>query len=263
MTFENAWTCTVVLLLVAGILGCGDEQGPIADETTIVTDRPGLDGSQPNTSNDAAEIQKLIPEASAMARQDMERLATYPTPPKEADVEEKSLTLMLLTLNPASSQQPASSHGDEPVSKPIEKTSTEQALPEPAGPTEEASSAESQLPEPANDNRKEQFQFLTPRIPKPSRIAQEIYRGTRQPDGTIVPQGPVTFLHADRITDCSCEADGDTAKGTVSFEVSQLYQGKVDYVAKRRGGSWQIQEFIMSAYDIHLVRNAEGKWEKK
>ena len=78
----------------------------------------------------------------------------------------------------------------------------------------------------------------------------------------VAPQGPVTFLHADRITGCTCEVNGDTAKGTVSFEVPELYRGKVDYAAKRKDGTWQIQEFIMSAYDIHVIRNEEGKWQK-
>jgi hypothetical protein len=224
---------------------------------------PELSSPQPNADDVAAEIRKLIPEASAMARQDLERLATYSTAPKEADVEEKSLTLMLFTLNLPAARRPTGSNVDEVVSKPSEKASIEQILPEPAGPVEEPPFAESQLPALANDQRKEQFQFLTSRIPKPARIAQEIYRGTRQPDGTIAPQGSVTFLHADRITGCSCKVDGDTATGTVAFEVPELYRGKVDYVAVRKDDSWQIREFIMSAYGIHLVRDAEGKWKKK
>ena len=260
MTFEKALTCSAVVLLAAGIVGCGDEQGPLADGTANVADRSGSDVSQttPEISHDAAEIRKLIPQASAMAWPDMQKLVTSPTPPKEADVEEKSLTLLLFTLASASSQRASNSEKAER----IENASTARDLPVPADPSTEPPLAESQVPALANDAREEQFQFLSPRIPKPARLAQEVCRGVGQGDN-FVPQGPITFLHADRITDCSCEVNGDTAKGTVSFEVPDLYRGKVDYVAERKDDAWRIHEFVMSAYGIHIVRNAEGRWEKK
>ncbi len=108
---------------------------------------------------------------------------------------------------------------------------------------------------------KEQFQFLKS-APKPSDIAKEVYRvGMRIGRFTLL-HGPVTFIHADRITDFTCNVTGDMAKGTVSFKVPDLYQGKVDYVAKRKDGKWKIEQFMLPAYDIHIVRNAEGTWGK-
>lgn len=70
--------------------------------------------------------------------------------------------------------------------------------------------------------------------PKPGDIAREVYRlGMRIGEFTLL-NGPVTFTHADRITDFTCDVEGDVAKGTVSFKVPDLYQDKVDYVAKRK-----------------------------
>ena len=166
-------------------------------------------------SDTASEIMKLIPEASAMARQDMEKLARSPTAPKALEIVEKSLTLMLLAL------------------------------------------------EPKDDNQaKEQFQLIAKGISRPTEIVQEIYSGREFPEGTK-PGGLVTLIHADRITDFTCEADGDTATGAVSFEVPKLYQGKVNYLARRRNGKWEIEEFMMPAYDVHIVRDEKGIWIDK
>ena len=169
--------------------------------------------SRPKTTDDATVIRKLIPAASAMARQDMDKLARSHTIPKASDIEEKSLTLMFLTL-------------------------------------------------PLTDDKeaKEQFRYLTKVIPPPADIAREFYRGDLRVGKVTLSKGPVTCIHADRITDCTCKVDGDVAKGTVSFEVPRLYKGKVEYVAKRKDDKWQIEEFIMSAYGIHVVRNARGMW---
>jgi hypothetical protein len=71
------------------------------------------------------------------------------------------------------------------------------------------------------------------------------------------------MIHADRITDCTCTVDGDTATGTVSFMVPKLYQGQVNYVARRREGKWKIEEFIMPLHKIHIAVADNGKWVQK
>ena len=43
----------------------------------------------------------------------------------------------------------------------------------------------------------------------------------------------MTLVHADRIRGVTCEVKGDTATGTVSYEVPKLYRGKFNYVAQR------------------------------
>ena len=73
----------------------------------------------------------------------------------------------------------------------------------------------------------------------------------------------MTFVHTDRITDFTCIVHADKAAGTVSFKVTGLYQGKVDYIAQRLGGKWFIVEFIMPAYGIHIVRADNGQWKEK
>jgi hypothetical protein len=186
------------------------------NQTTPLRESPKQPVKRDSPKDDAARIRELVPAASAMARQDMDKLARSPTAPKASDLEEKSLTLMLFTLKPKD--------------------------------TEEA---------------KQQFRFLTEGTPKPTAIAREIYRVAMRVGNVSLLKGPVTFVNADRITDFTCEVDGDTAEGSVSFKVPELYQGKVDYVARRKEDEWQIEEFVMSTYDIHLVRNTEGTWEEK
>ena len=71
------------------------------------------------------------------------------------------------------------------------------------------------------------------------------------------------MIHADRITGCTCEVQGDTATGVVSYKVPKLYQGQIEYVAKRKGDTWEITEFIMPVRKIHVVRSKKGAWELK
>ena len=72
-----------------------------------------------------------------------------------------------------------------------------------------------------------------------------------------------TFIHADRITRCTCTAKGDAASGTVHFRVSDLYEGDVDYLAKRQKGKWHITEFRLPRYGFRVVRNPKGLWKKQ
>lgn len=74
---------------------------------------------------------------------------------------------------------------------------------------------------------------------------------------------PFTCVRADRITGCTCTVKEDTATGTVSFQVPDLYAGKFDYVAKRNQGKWQIVELMMPARKIHIVRNEKGTWSPR
>jgi hypothetical protein len=97
---------------------------------------------------------------------------------------------------------------------------------------------------------------------KPGRLLAEWSRSTAA-DGVAVPKGLITAIHADRITGLTCKVEGDKATGTVSFKVPHLYQGKVDYVARRTGGKWQIVEFHLPGRGVHIVRNPKGMWEQQ
>ena len=113
-----------------------------------------------------------------------------------------------------------------------------------------------------DEKAKEQFRFLTDGYPRPSTLARELSRVRRTGKRRILLE-PVTFIHANRITDFTCQVNADKAVGTVAFKVPKLYQGKVDYVARRFGGKWFISEFIVPAYGIHLVRGDGGYWKVK
>ena len=70
-------------------------------------------------------------------------------------------------------------------------------------------------------------------------------------------KAPSTFIHADRSTDLEFKIDNDTAQGTFSFLVTDLYKGKIGYRAKLTESDWRITEFLLPAHGIHLVRDAE------
>lgn len=112
--------------------------------------------------------------------------------------------------------------------------------------------------------QRDQFRYLLAggSPPKPSDLAREVCRERRTGTRRIV-LAPVTFIHEDRITECVCEVEGNVASGTVAFKVPQLYQGKVDYVARRIEGKWFITEFIMPAHGVHVVRSDDGRWKEK
>ena len=112
-----------------------------------------------------------------------------------------------------------------------------------------------------DEKAEEQFRYLTDRYPSPSDLSREAYRTRRHGKRSIL-LAPVTFIHEDRITDFVCKVDGDVATGTVSFRVPELYEGKVDFVARRFRQGWGILEFRMPAYGIHIVRTKHGLWKE-
>ena len=113
-----------------------------------------------------------------------------------------------------------------------------------------------------NDKRKQQFRFVTKGFPKASDIVSEVYRD-RRIGGLTVAKKPVTIIHLDRITACTAKVEDDRATGTVTFKVPDLYEGKVDYVAQRKEDQWQIVQFMMPAFEIHITRGENGKWKSK
>jgi hypothetical protein len=173
-----------------------------------------LAASRSVSADDAAEIKKLIPSASAMKRADFERLVSAAAPRVDL-IEEKTLTLMILSI----------------------KITSEEA-----------------------EKKRDEFQFLTEGgAARASDLANEIYRATRIGKFRLVTS-PVTAIHADRIADLTCEVRDATAEGVVSFAVPKLYQGKARYLARRSNGKWCIDEFMMPAHGIHVVRNAKNHW---
>jgi hypothetical protein len=109
---------------------------------------------------------------------------------------------------------------------------------------------------------REQFRFLKAPHPKPSELADELYR-TKKTGKRVILLQPITFIHADRITDLTCEVKDDAASGSVSFKVPELYQGKVDYKARKHEGRWYVVEFGLPAYSMSVAIGNDGQWKMK
>ena len=107
----------------------------------------------------------------------------------------------------------------------------------------------------ASDKEKKQadFQPLMEGEFGPVSIANEVGR-VRRRDRRLIPYEPMTCIHLDRITDCTCKIDGDTATGTVSFKVPGLYEGRSQFYAERLDGDWFICKFSMPSLDVDIGR---------
>jgi serine/threonine protein kinase len=95
------------------------------------------------------------------------------------------------------------------------------------------------------------FHYAEPR-PKPYQIAEAIWISKGK--------GYASFIQPEYITDCSVQQEGDTAHGTVSFSVEELYAGKADYVARRSDGSWIVEELHLPNLGVSLQRGGDGDW---
>src|SRR5690606_12191866 len=108
----------------------------------------------------------------------------------------------------------------------------------------------------------EQFRYLTDTLPKPSEIAEEMYRTIGAGNFRILT-APVTMIQAERITKFEAKVEGDNAAGTFAFKVPELYEGNADFVANRKDGSWRIDELMLPKLKIHIARDAKGVWSHK
>ncbi len=115
-------------------------------------------------------------------------------------------------------------------------------------------------PPAGNKTAQDTFRCLTEGPPKPASLVGEIQRTV-----SVGPlhgrSGLVTSLHYERITRCTCDVDGDVARGIVAFSVPGLYAGKVGYVATRQDGQWNITEFDLPGYGIKTVLGEDGVWK--
>jgi len=107
----------------------------------------------------------------------------------------------------------------------------------------------------ASDEEKTQVDFRPLKEGKftAASIAGEVAR-IRKGDLRRIPYEAMTCIHLDRITDCTCNFNGDIATGTVSFRAPGLYEGKARFVAMRHDGEWFICEFSMPSLNIDIVR---------
>jgi hypothetical protein len=108
-----------------------------------------------------------------------------------------------------------------------------------------------------------EFEYLKPLFETNQVMGQEMARGAQLVDADR-KKGPITLLHADRITDFTCTADGKhAARGAISFEVPDGYRGQVQFSARRADQKWQIHQFQLPAYGINLILDENGVWRKE
>jgi hypothetical protein len=103
------------------------------------------------------------------------------------------------------------------------------------------------------------FRFLGETI-NVAKIASAI-SGAKDDEGKYGPTA--TVIHPEYITDCTCKVAGNTATGVVSFKVEKVYEGKVEYTARKKDGKWRIEEFRLPEFKTTLALGADGKWVKK
>jgi len=114
---------------------------------------------------------------------------------------------------------------------------------------------------------RKEFRYLdTAGLPKPAKLAQEIAGSrwaTRSKIARALLRPYATMIHANRITSVTCKVEGDRATGAVSFRVPELYEGRIPYVARRKGEAWQIVEFRLPGHGFRVLRDAKGKWKRE
>jgi len=93
-------------------------------------------------------------------------------------------------------------------------------------------------------------------IPRPAELARAMVRGQ---DADEAPYA--SFLWPENITAVTREARGDTITGAVSFREKGLYEGTVEYTARRRADGWRVEEFRLPASGYRTTRMPAGTWK--
>jgi hypothetical protein len=75
-------------------------------------------------------------------------------------------------------------------------------------------------------------------------------------------KGYASFIQPKYITECSCESTAGGAEGVVAFK-TDLFAGRIHFVARRANDGWIISEFRLPQYKIRVVRGKDGGWVQK
>ena len=98
-----------------------------------------------------------------------------------------------------------------------------------------------------------EFRFLEDAI-TPSDIAQAMWISK--------DKGYASFIQPKYITDCTCESTAERAEGVVSFK-SDLFAGRIPFVAQATKDGWVITEFRLPQYKTRVVRGKDGVWSQE
>jgi len=69
-------------------------------------------------------------------------------------------------------------------------------------------------------------------------------------------------LQLEYIAECTYESTADKAKGVVTFK-NDVYEGRIQFAARKLKTGWTITEFNMPHNKIRVVRGDDGKWIQK
>jgi hypothetical protein len=97
----------------------------------------------------------------------------------------------------------------------------------------------------------EEIKFLAPE--RPAEFVDAITKS--------LSAGHVTCIQPEYITDFTCSVEGTTARGAVSFSAPKVYSAKVDYVARKANGAWQIDEFHFPKRGLSTKLGKDGLWQ--
>jgi len=75
-------------------------------------------------------------------------------------------------------------------------------------------------------------------------------------------KGYASFIQPEYITDCTCQSTAERAEGVVTFE-SDLFAGRIPFVAQAAKEGWIITEFRLPQYKTRVVRNKDGLWSQE
>lgn len=71
-----------------------------------------------------------------------------------------------------------------------------------------------------------------------------------------------SFIQPKHITDCTCKSTAERAEGVVTFK-SDLFAGRIPFVAEATKDGWVITEFRLPKYKTKVVRGKDGIWKQQ
>ena len=75
-------------------------------------------------------------------------------------------------------------------------------------------------------------------------------------------KGYASFIQPKYITECTCESTAERAEGVVTFK-SDLFAGRIPFVAQATKDGWVITEFRLPQYKTKVVRGKDGVWQQE
>ena len=75
-------------------------------------------------------------------------------------------------------------------------------------------------------------------------------------------KGYASFIQPNYITECTCESTAERAEGVVTFK-SDLFAGRIPFVAQATKDGWIITEFRLPQYKIRVLRGKDGVWSQE